>query len=64
VALVPAIVAGAMTIWALFVLVGTPTIIVPAAVGSAVLFLEAALVIHRVGRVVDRMDASAVPVTD
>jgi hypothetical protein len=64
VALIPAIVAAAMTVWALFVLIGTPTIIVPSAVAAAVLFAEAALVINRVGHMVDRMDASAVPVAD
>jgi hypothetical protein len=64
IALVPAIVAAALSIWALFIVLGQPTIVIPAAVAAVVLLTEAALLILRLGRVVDRMDASAVPTAD
>jgi hypothetical protein len=57
-------VAAALSIWGLFILLGVPTIVVPSAAAAVVLVAEAALLIQRLGRVVDGMDASAVPAAD
>ena len=62
--LFPAILVALVVSGVVRVLTGVDTVVVSAAAGSLTLVLESALVIAALGRVVDRMDASAVPSLD
>ena len=62
--LFPAILVGLVTSGVVRVLTGLDTVVVSAAAASLTLVAESALVAAALGRVVDRMDASAVPSAD
>jgi hypothetical protein len=59
--LLPAFVAAEIAGWAIYQLTSARTVVLPAAVAMFTLVLESLLVVAALGRVVDRMDASAVP---
>jgi len=60
VAVIPAAVAGAIAVFALYFVTGSSAVVIPAIVAAAVLLLEAYLISHAVGRLLDRTDISAI----
>jgi hypothetical protein len=64
VSLLPAVVVAAVVSSLLFALTGVQSIVLSALAAAAMLVLESSLVIAALGRVVDRMDASAIPSID
>jgi len=64
VAVIPAAVAGAIAVFALYFVTGSSAVVIPAIVAAAVLLLEAYLISHAVGRLLDRTDISAIDATE
>ncbi len=61
---VPAGLAGAAAIFGLYYIAGSSNAVIPAIVAAAVLLIEAYLISHAIGKLLDRTDISAIDATE